>query len=65
MDYHLGDRNRNKKTLQIQIHIYDQELQLVFSGKYHPEHKKHMRHKLSQCSLLFNIDNTGYFIKKV
>ena len=62
MDYFLGNKGENPGTLQ--IHIYDQKLQLVYSGQYQPGHRQKINHKLSQCSLLFNIDNTGYFIKK-
>jgi hypothetical protein len=62
MDYLRSDRTGNDKPLQ--IHIYDRKLQLDFSGKYHPEHRKQMEHKLSRCYLLFNVDNTGYFIRK-
>ena len=62
MDYYTGHCSSNKNTLH--IHIYDRELQLVYSGQCQADHQKQMKHKLSQCSLLFNIDNIGYFIKK-
>jgi hypothetical protein len=49
------------KPSNLKIFIYDQEFQLVYSGEFK---EPNLKQTLSNCSLLFNIDNSGYFIKK-
>jgi hypothetical protein len=45
------------------FHVYDRKLQLVYTGRIKPESKRPQPYNLEQCSLLFNINNTGYYLK--
>ena len=54
-------KSNEAATRTTTVHIYNQQLQLIYSGQYH-EHK--LRKKLDRCSLLFNVDNNRYFLQK-
>ena len=47
----------------LKFHVYDRKLQLVYTGRVKPESKQLQQYNLEQCSLLFNINNTGYYLK--
>lgn len=61
MENFFGSDRSDSRTLK--IHIYDRELQLIHSGKYYRKNQQKLKHQLNQCSLLFKINNTGYFLK--
>lgn len=51
----------NGNPADLKVFVYDQEFQLVCSGWFR---ERKMKQVLNNCSLLFNIDNSGYFLRK-
>ena len=55
--------NKTWQNNILNFHIYDRELQLVYTGRVQPESKQPQPNRLKRCSLLFNLNNTGYYLK--
>ena len=62
MEYFLGKSGPDVDSFQVEV--YDQKLQLIYSGRLGKEQKSKIKSVLNGCSLLFNIHNTGYFLKQ-
>jgi len=62
MEYLLEKLSRNLEVLKIQV--YNQKLQLIYSGQVAKGQEPKAKSILDGCSLLFDIQDTGYFLKK-
>jgi hypothetical protein len=62
MEYILTKWGRGLKNLKIEI--YNQKLQLIYSGQFDKSQDSKMKRVLDGCSLLFDTHDTGYFLKK-
>ena len=62
MEYLLKKWSRNLEVLKIQV--YNQKLQLIYSGQLNKGEEPQARSILDGCSLLFDIKDTSYFLKK-
>lgn len=45
------------------IQVYDRTLQLVYSGQFTREQESLARKLLQDCSLLFDVRNTSYYLR--
>ena len=45
------------------INVYDRQLQLVFSGQFKSGQEPQAQKLLQDCSLLFDLKNTRYYLQ--
>lgn len=45
------------------INVYDRKLQLVFSGQFREGQEPQAQKLLQDCSLLFDVRNTSYYLR--
>lgn len=62
MEYLLSKWNQNLKVLKIQV--YNQKLQLIYSGQLNRGEEPQAKSILDGCSLLFDTKDTSYFLRK-
>ena len=62
MDYFLSRWSDGLEKLKVQI--YNQKLQLIYSGQINKGQDYKLKNVLDDCSLLFNTHDTSYFLKK-
>jgi len=62
MEYLRSKWGNDLENLKFQV--YDQRLQLIFSGKILKGQNTNLKQVLEECSLLFDTHDTGYFLQK-
>ena len=47
----------------LKVNVYDRQLELIYSGQFTREQETQAQQLLKDCSLLFDVNNTSYFLK--
>ena len=56
-------RDSFKLDSDLKVNVYDQQLELVYSGQFTEGQESQVNQLLKDCSLLFDVNNTSYFLK--
>jgi|GEM_PF-3373378 len=56
-------RDTFKLASVLKVNVYDRQLDLIYSGQFTKEQVQQAKQLLKDCSLLFDVNNTSYFLK--
>ena len=62
MEYTFTGNGNNRK--EVKVEVYNQKLQLIFRGQMFTGKEPEFKGILNECSLLFDLQDTRYFLQK-